>query len=113
MKYDFPRHVRASPEVRDLLSRVFVLPQKAARIDLAGMAAHPWVTNNGVLPTVSSDGSPAGDQTQVQHGWCGLQTARSVPSTLEETSAQPTWPARPPTPRVTGSGIVAASASRQ
>ena len=67
MKYEIPRDVGASPEVCDLLSRVFVLPQKAARIDLAGMAAHSWVTDGGSLPPVPVDSPPAGDQTELKH----------------------------------------------
>ena len=51
-RFEFHEDVWAttSPEVRDLIGRILV-PDPKARLDIAGILAHPWITNHAAMPS--------------------------------------------------------------
>jgi hypothetical protein len=65
LDYRFPSSVPVSEALKDLLRRVFVSTREA-RVGLAGLAAHPWVTDDGSLPPIATVPAAAGGPPQ---GW--------------------------------------------
>lgn len=59
LDYRFPSSVPVSEALKDLLRRVFVSTREA-RVGLAGLAAHPWVTDDGSLPPIATVPAAAG-----------------------------------------------------
>jgi hypothetical protein len=59
LDYRFPSSVPVSPQLKELLRAVFV-KSREARIGLAELAAHPWVTADGELPPIATTQTPAG-----------------------------------------------------
>ena len=45
MEYEFPPHVKASAQCRDLLNRILE-PDPAKRITISGIQCHPWYTTD-------------------------------------------------------------------
>jgi serine/threonine-protein kinase SRK2 len=69
VEYDFPLHVKLSPELRDFMSRILVA-DPSHRITIAGIMDHPWY-NKDLPPGVKEMNDnmrlpPSGSQTDVE-----------------------------------------------
>lgn len=82
VEYQFPPHVRASGDLRDLLSKILV-PDPSKRITVAGIQSHPWYLKdlppgvaemNDNLPTVPGP---------------GVQSAEEIAAVVREAQAPP------------------------
>ena len=82
VEYQFPPHVRASSDLRDLLSKILV-PDPSKRITIAEIQSHPWYLKdlppgvaemNDNLPTVPGP---------------GVQSAEEIAAVVREAQAPP------------------------
>lgn len=82
VEYQFPPHVRASSDLRDLLSKILV-PDPSKRITIAEIQQHPWYLKD-LPPGVAemNDNLPAGPGP-------GVQSAEEIAAVVREAQAPP------------------------
>jgi serine/threonine-protein kinase SRK2 len=62
IKYSFPQGLKLTPEVKDLLAKIFVVDPKK-RLNVPGIVAHPWFGGGKLADLVKGIPAPAGMQS--------------------------------------------------